>query len=288
MSQVSQLLDLTKPDTRCAEEIVRAAGSNLAFALAVLPREKRTDMRVFYAFCRVLDDIVDEPGPSISEREAALDRWRQVVDRKTEPGRGIEAETVALIEQYQLPTELMHEIIEGMAMDLTPRAYESWEDLRAYCYRAASAVGLVSIEIFGYSPENREGVKEYAEQLGYALQVTNILRDVAEDAEENRVYLPAEVLAEFGLSSQSILDRSAAGTDTFQRLMLNECERAEALYEAALVALPASERHSMRSPELMRSIYSRILEKMKADGFQVFDKRYRLNKLEKLWAFLRS
>jgi phytoene synthase len=267
---------------------VRAAGSNLAFALAVLPPEKRGDMRVFYAFCRVLDDIVDEPGPTVGQREAALDRWREIVNGTTFASPGVETEMVALRIKYDLSAELLHEIIDGMAMDLKPQTFATWEELRAYCYRAASAVGLVSIEIFGYAPGNREAICEYAEQLGYALQVTNILRDVGEDAEEGRVYLPQETLESCGIDSSAILDRSCAGSEAFLQVMEHECARAESLYARALAVLPASERKAMRSPELMRVLYSKILAKMKTDGFRVFDKRYRLSKAQMLWTFLRA
>ena len=272
-----------------AAEIVRAAGSNLAFALAILPRVIRDDMRVFYAFCRHVDDIVDGGEADDSEKWDALDRWRTLVrpDRagETKPGPrpGLETEMVELCRRRNLPVETLVEIIDGVAMDLDHDRFATCEDLRRYCYGVASAVGLVSIEIFGYrDPRSRV----YAEQLGYALQWTNILRDVGEDALEGRIYLPLEDLHRFGLEEEDVL--AQRHDERFEKLMAFQCARAEASYRAALEALPDIDRRSMRSAELMRTIYSRILARMKADGFHVFERRYRLSKVEMIGCLVRA
>ncbi len=270
-----------------AAEIVRAAGSNLAFALAVLPRSRRADMRVFYAFCRVIDDIVDAEGSPAEAKGAALDRWRALVcesepaDRPPRPG--LECEMRELCRRRSLPREHLLEIIDGVAMDLAAARFATFEDLRGYCHGVASAVGLVSIELFGYRDP---GCRDYAEQLGYALQMTNILRDVGEDAAAGRVYLPLEDLERFGLTEREILERRH--DERFDRLMAFECARAEAFYAAALAHLPDIDRRSMRSAELMRVIYSRILGRMKADGYRVFETRYRLPKTEMLGCLARA
>ncbi|MDF2374958.1 MAG: phytoene/squalene synthase family protein [Verrucomicrobiales bacterium] len=266
-------------------EIVRRSGSNLAFALAVLPREKRDDMRVFYAFCRVADDLADEPGLSEEVRTEGLARWRRLIrGEDDDPGAGIESELVELQRKRDLDADELEAIIDGVEKDLNPQSFETREDLMGYCYLVASAVGLVSIRLFGCrNPES----KVYAEQLGYALQWTNIMRDVGEDAREGRVFLPGEDLARFGLSKGDIL---AGNPDKacFQRLMKHECKVAREFYEKAVNALPDEDRKSMRSAELMRRMYSRILEKMEADGYDVFAKRYKLSKPRMIAEFLRA
>lgn len=273
------------PVTESSREIVRRSGSNLAFALAVLPRRKRDDMRVFYAFCRVVDDIADDPGFPVEERLAGLNRWREIIAGRLKfPEPGIETEFVELRQRYPLKQEDLEAILTGMERDLTPQRFESAEELRQYCYQVASAVGLVSIEIFGYTDP---ATRIYAEQLGYALQWTNIMRDVSEDASEGRLFLPLEDLRRFGLTEEMILAGSP-NSARFQRLMKHEAMIARAHYTAAAEALPKTDRAAMRSAELMRRIYSAILDEMEEDAFRVFEKRYRLPKITMLGEFLRA
>ncbi|MBL9154016.1 MAG: squalene/phytoene synthase family protein [Verrucomicrobiales bacterium] len=266
-----------------AEAIVRAAGSNLAFALAVLPRSIRRDMRVFYAFCRIVDDIVDDEAAPIGDRRAALDRWRALIAGSGTPRPGLEAEMTELCTRRRLPVATVTEIVDGVAMDLDRDRYETYPELLTYCHGVASAVGLVSIEIFGY---RQPATRDYATRLGYALQLTNIIRDVAEDAARGRIYLPREDLARFDLTDDDILSRRHA--DRVARLLAFEADRATEHYAAAVSALDAIDRPAMRSAELMRVIYSRLLDRMRADGFRVFDRRYRLGKLEKLACLTRA
>ncbi|MCB1088083.1 MAG: presqualene diphosphate synthase HpnD [Verrucomicrobiae bacterium] len=266
-----------------AEAIVRAAGSNLAFALAVLPKEKRRDMRVFYAFCRVVDDIVDAESATIDEKRAALDRWKALLSGTAKPRPGLETEMTELQTRRSLSLGTLVEIIDGVAMDLDRDRYETLDDLLVYCHGVASAVGLVSIEIFGYQ---HPSTRIYAEQLGYALQMTNILRDVGEDAAIGRIYLPQEDLAAFGITNDDIFARSP--DSRFRKLMEFEAERARAFYQAAEAALAPSDRASMKSAELMRVIYGKLLDRMRDDGFQVFHQRYRLSKWEKLACLIRA
>lgn len=265
------------PPPADSESIVKASGSNLAFAFSVLPKEKRADMRVFYAYCRVVDDIVDDGDLPVEERRQRLNQWRALVRGEAAEVRpGLECELQDLQQRYDLSPQSLLEIIDGMEMDLeTPVRYESFEDLQKYCYRAASAVGLVSIEIFGYE---RERTKDYAELLGYALQLTNILRDVAEDAQVGRIYLPREDMERFGYGEDELL----AGKYDARFFALAEfiASRAEDFYAEAEAALPEVDRESMKCSELMRVIYQQLLEKMKADQFRVFDKRYSLSKWE--------
>lgn len=259
--------------------IVKASESNLAFAFAVLPREKRADMRVLYAFCRVVDDIVDDGNLAVDERRRLLGEWRALVKGEAVEARpGLEQELVDLQQRHALPKNLLLEIIDGMEMDLnSPVRFENFAELKGYCYRSASAVGLASIEIFGYQ---RERTKDYAELLGYALQLTNILRDVAEDADAGRIYLPLEDMRRFGYEEKDVLakkyDARFAALAEFISL------RAEEFYAEAKAALPEIDRESMKCSELMRVIYTQLLRKMKADQFRVFDKHYRLSKWEML------
>jgi len=276
-------LNLKTGTAETAKEIVARSGSNLAFALAVLPPDKRADMEVFYAFCRVVDDLSDAPGLEMKQRQSGLDHWRTLITG-AHPGPGIESEFAQLKMKYHFDTHLLNELIEGVAMDLEPRRFQTVDDLKQYCFRVASVVGLLSIEIFGY--KNANTVK-YAENLGYALQWTNIMRDVGEDAADSRIYLPLQDLAQFGIQETQITERRVPAS-AFERLMAHHSEIARHFYDEATRNLAAEDKSSMRSPELMRRIYFGILRKMEKDNYRVFEKRYRLSKVRMLAEFLRA
>lgn len=275
------------PSAASAREIVRRSGSNLAYALAVLPRSKRGDMEIFYAFCRVVDDLVDEPGFAPGERRAGLERWRELIAGTAEPRPGLETEFEDLLRRREMNRADLLDILEGMEMDLDPRTFATGAELRNYCYHVASAVGIVSVELFGCSDP---GARAYAEELGYALQWTNILRDVGTDAAAGRVFLPLEDLRRFGLDVSAILSASPDPAK-FGRLMKYETAVARTHYREALrvfAALPKADRSALRSAELMRRIYTGILDGMERDGFRVFGTRYRLGKAAMLCEFLRA
>lgn len=274
-----------KSVTENAREIVRRSGSNLAFALAVLPKDKRDDMGVFYAFCRVADDIADDPGYELEERREGLARWRSIIrDPEFPVLDGIETEFREMMLRRNLNLSELEEIIDGVEMDLSPLRFETAADLQRYCYHVASAVGLVSIQLFGYSdPQTRV----YAEQLGYALQWTNIMRDVGEDAREGRIFLPLEDLRQFGISEKNLLAETF-DEESFAALMAHQDSKAIEFYTAAKEALPEVDRSSMRSAELMNRIYSGILCEMRKDGYRVFEKRYRLSKPRMIFEFLKA
>ena len=261
-----------------ASEITRASKSNLALAFVALPRERRDDITVFYAWCRVIDDIADDPGETVAHRRAALDTWKQALSQPV-AGESALAEPVrALIAKYGMGTEHFLEVIAGVEMDLDGVSYETWDDLRLYCYRVASAVGLVSIEIFGYRDA---GCKTYAVELGLALQLTNILRDVGQDfANGGRIYLPRADLARFGCTVEDLAE--GRRNDAFLTLMRSEAVRAEGFYRRAVAALPPADRRTMVAAEIMRAVYHRLLMRMWRDGFRVFTQRYSLSKLEKI------
>lgn len=274
--------------------------SNLALAFLCLPRDKRADMNVFYTFCRVVDDIADSEEFTEAEKQAQLDAWkRALTDPAPDAGEGqLRGQVRALVARYGLPVEHLLEIIAGCEMDLRPKEFGTFEDLRAYCHRVASVVGLVSIEIFGYRPEHAEALRRYATDLGLALQLTNIIRDVARDAANGgRVYLPADDLARFGLSPGDLRAHAgdhpptaarvhAAWDETAARLtqlLRFEADRAERFYRSAAAALPAGERRAMVAAEIMRAVYHRLLRTMRGDNFRVFSRRYHLGTAAKLW-----
>jgi phytoene synthase len=266
------------PPPADAREITRASKSNLALAFIALPPDRREDITVFYAWCRVIDDIADDPGVSREARQAGLDLWRQALSGPMVGESPLAVPVRAVIARYALPVEHFLEIIAGVEMDLTGTSYATWEDLRLYCYRVASAVGLVSIEIFGC---REPGSRDYALSLGLALQITNILRDVGEDWRNGgRIYLPREEMARFGYTEADL----AAGVrnEAFLALMRFEAERARAFYAEANAARPAADRRALVAAEIMRTVYSRILTRMEREGFRVFEKRYRLPRLEKV------
>jgi phytoene synthase len=268
--------------------LTRQSGTNFYYAFRLLPAEKRRAIYALYAFCRVVDDCVDEED---GDGEEGLARWLAEVRRayagrpETELGREL-AETVA---RFPIPRGSFEDIVAGCRMDLTPRRYATFADLRVYCERVASAVGLASIEIFGYDDPR---TREYAVELGLALQLTNILRDVGPDAERDRLYLPLEDLARFGVAEPEILaagrDPRAPRPEGLARLLAFEADRARAHYAAAAGHLPACDRRSMLAAEIMGSIYRAILEEWAARGHPVGGDRVRLGKPHKMWLALRT
>ncbi|MBA3544294.1 MAG: squalene/phytoene synthase family protein [Chthoniobacterales bacterium] len=260
-----------------AEEITRASQSNLAFAFISLGKERRRDITIFYAFCRLVDDIADSTDLAPEEKARQLSGWRAVLHAPAEDEPPLAPAVRGLIAKYAITPAMLEEIIDGVEMDLTIARYETFAELRQYCYRVASAVGLVSIEIFGY---RNPACREYAIELGLALQVTNILRDVATDLGNDRIYLPREDMARFEYSEADLAQR--VYDDRFVRLMQFEAERAHAYFAKAAALLPREDRRRMVSAEIMASIYHTLLRRMEADRFRVFEREYNLSKLAKL------
>ncbi len=259
-----------------AAKITRQSKSNLALAFISLGRERKRDITVFYAFCRVIDDIADSPQLAVAEKQDRLAAWRQML-RTAVPGEPpLAGDMRRLIQKYSLSPEMPAEIIAGVEMDLSISRYATFEALRVYCYRVASVVGLVSIEIFGY---RNVACKEYAVQLGLALQMTNIIRDVGKDLQNGRIYLPQEDLARFNYSETELQDRQY--NERFVRLMEFEAARARQFFERAAQLLPREDRQSMVTAEITSSIYRGLLRRMELDKFRVLEKDYRLSKLEK-------
>ncbi len=267
--------------------ITRASGSNLALAFILLPKDRRQGMAALYAFCREVDDVADEDRHPVEARARLLGEWREDVRLAcsgSAPRFPVNRELQPVIERYRLPFELFDELIQGCEMDLTRRRYSDYEELDQYCYRVASAVGLLSIEIFGYSNPR---CREYAVHLGRALQLTNILRDVRRDAERGRIYLPAVELSRQGVREEEILE--GAYSDRYRRVAEAIAERARHYYRDARNTLPDADRRSMVAAELMGSVYWRLLEKLEAGGFNVFGPEpTRLSRWQKVMLILRT
>lgn len=262
-------------------EITRQAKSNLAFALQVLPKERRNGMVTFYAFCRVVDDLADDLDRPLEEREAGLSAWQEGIEKGFENPDVLQKEVVDLMEQYAIPNELLAAIVEGCRMDLRPQRFGTWDDLSGYTYKVACAVGLASLKVFG---ANDPASERYAVALGHALQLTNILRDVGEDlANGCRIYLPLADLGRFQYTERDLVGRVYDGR--FVAMMTYQADRADALYREAIEIMPKSDAAALVPAEIMRSTYQTLLEKMRRDGFRVFDQRYRLSKARKMAIF---
>lgn len=256
-----------------AEEITRASQSNLAFAFISLGKERRRDITIFYAYCRLIDDIADSTELPPEEKARQLKVWRDALHGPVARESPLAPEVRGLTERYAITPAMLEEIQDGVEMDLTISRYATFADLREYCYRVASAVGLVSIEIFGYQ---NPACREYAIELGLALQVTNIMRDVAKDHANGRIYLPQEDMARFGYGEDDLAAHRS--DDRFVRLMEFEAQRAHEFFRKAGALLPREDRRSMIGARIMSSIYHALLRQMERDCFRVFNRHYRLSK----------
>lgn len=265
-------------DSESAASVTKKSKSNLAFAFACIPKDRRKDMVTFYAYCRLVDDIADDTTLPANEKLIRLGRWRNGLLRGFDDPSPVEAATVELFDRYAIDPEVPIQIIDGMEMDLEIKRYETWHDLQLYCYRVASVVGIVSQRIVGCrQPESID----YWIALGYALQLTNIMRDVGKDfADDGRIYLPQDEMARFGYGEDALAEMKV--DDAFVNLMEFQFQRARQFYEEALDNITAPDRAALRVGEAMRRIYAGILSKMRHDGYHVFDTEYRLSKLSML------
>jgi phytoene synthase len=267
--------------------ITRQSASNLALALVVLPRAKRHAMSTLYAFCREVDDVADGEFLPAEKRREQLAAWRADVRRACEketPRFVVNLELQPVIAQYHLPFAFFDELIKGCEMDLDIKRYDDFEQLELYCYRVASVVGLLSIEIFGY---RNPACYDYAIYLGKALQFTNILRDVRTDAGRGRIYLPQTELKKFNVDEEEILN--SRYSDRFHALAAQVADRAKNFYRLARQTLPAEDRRAMVSAELMGAIYWQLLRKLERQQFNAFGPQsLHLAKLHKLALVLQS
>ncbi len=269
-----------------SQSITKKSASNLALAFILLPREKRFEMAALYAFCREIDDVADEESVPVDTRRAKLQAWREDVQKACEGGQpqfAVNRELQSVIERRKLPFQLFDELLKGVEMDLDIRRYETLAELEQYCYRVASVVGLLSIEVFGY---RNAACRDYAVYLGKALQLTNILRDVRNDAERKRIYIPVSECRRFGVDPEDIL--AGKYNEKYVRLAEHMAAIAKDFYRKAREALPAADRRSMATAELMGSVYWKLLRKLERRRFNVFDHgETRLTKVQKLLLIFR-
>jgi phytoene synthase len=251
-------------------KLTERSRSNFYYAFLFLPEERREALYAVYAYCRLVDDVVDEEAPA-EKKLAGLEHWRQMLDliyggaAGHEPSHPAARKLKWAVERFPIRREDMEGIIDGCAMDIEKTRYETWDELRTYCYRVASCVGLMCIEIFGYSSPR---ARQYAIDLGIALQLTNILRDVAEDAARGRVYLPLEDLAAFGVTVDDL--RAGVLTANVRRLLRQFSARARSHYLSARAAIGEDEKRKLVIAEIMGDIYYALLCEIEQRGFDVF------------------
>ena len=266
------------PHQYCQQKAAQS-GSNFYYSFLFLPEERRRAITALYAFCREVDDVVDECS-DVGVARMKLAWWRQEVASAYEgqPQHPLAQALAEVSGKFNLPQQRLQEIIDGMEMDLDHNRYPDFASLRLYCHRAASVVGLLSAEIFGYQDPR---TLEYAADLGIAFQLTNIIRDVGDDARRNRIYLPLDELKEHGVSVADIT--SANETDNFRRLIEFQIERSFGFYDRAFAELPAVDRKSQRAGLVMAAIYRTVLEEIRAGGCRVLTQRTSLTPIRKLW-----
>ena len=269
--------------------VTRRAARNFYYAFLVLPREKRDALCAVYAFMRQCDDICDDPALPLAERRARLEAWREELHQVLAGGSTDDPVLFALADaqrRFQIPPELFDKLVEGTAMDLPPAeagpgailTFADFDELYHYCYHVASVVGLVAIRIFGYRDPKAEPL---AERCGIAFQLTNIIRDVGEDAARGRIYLPLSELQRFDVKAHELTSR--AYSPRFTELMRFQARRALATYDEALALLPAQDRRAQKPGLMMASIYRTLLREIERDGFQVLHQRVSLTPLRKFW-----
>jgi phytoene synthase len=266
------------PEQYCQDKAAQS-GSSFYYSFLFLPETRRKAIIALYAFCREVDDVTDD---NITEdiSRVKLQWWRDEISRLFQgtPQHPVTRALHKSIEQFDLPQEYFLEIIDGMEMDLEQQRYPSFKALSLYCYRVASVVGLLSAEIFGY--QDRQTLK-YARDLGMAFQLTNILRDVGEDARRGRIYLPQEDLQQFGVREQDLLQ--GRETPEFYQLMTFQAQRARDYYQRAMSHLPETDRYAQRAGLIMSAIYQNLLDEIERDGFHTLTHRIGLTPLRKIW-----
>jgi phytoene synthase len=258
--------------------ITRSSNTSFYYSFSLLPKQKREAIHTVYAFCRYTDDIVDEELPD-RRKGVLLRKWRM------ELGRAMRGESTypllnqlsATAHRFNIPVEHFYDLIHGMEIDLVKSRYRTFDELREYCYLVASSVGLICRKIFGY---RNESTRDYAINLGIALQLTNILRDVADDARRGRIYIPLEDLDRFGVTEEDLLQLRY--TPRFVALMRFECERASHFFDVARNALKDEDKRFFFAARIMWSIYAHTLNRISASDYNVFEQRISISKLLKL------
>lgn len=267
------------PDQYCQDKAVKS-GSSFYSSFRFLPEEKRRAITALYAFCREVDDVVDETHDDAVAR-STLNWWRAEIDHlyAGSPQHPVTKALLPAIKAYDLQREHFLEIIDGMEMDLDIPRYASFKDLQLYCYRVASVVGFLITQILGYTDRRTQ---KYAHDLGLAFQLTNIIRDVGEDVRRGRIYIPLDELQRFNVTADDLF--KLRETPEFNALMEFQIERAEEYYVKALAELPAADRKAQRCGLVMAAVYRTTLQEIKHHGAgKVLNQRLSLGKLRKVW-----
>ena len=258
--------------------VTKTEARNFYYAFVTLPRARRRAIYAVYAFCRLCDDIADEPL-ALDEKRAKLREVDAALDRARggNPDGPVYSALTHAVHEYGIPWDDLSEIARGVEMDLTLSRYETFDDLAAYCYRVASVVGIVCIHVFGFSDP---AAREYAIDLGLGMQLTNILRDIKEDAEMGRVYLPREELRRFGYPEEALM--AGETNDEFVRLMRFQVARARGYFDSGKRLLPLLPVRSRACPAVLGGLYSRVLDRIEERGYDVYERRISLPAREKL------
>jgi phytoene synthase len=261
------------------EQKAPQSGSSFYYSFLFLPEDRRRAIVALYAFCREVDDVVGETSDDHVAR-TKLAWWRKEIDNiyHGRPQHPVARALSEFVGSYGLEEERLQEVIDGMAMDLDYNAYPNFEALQVYCHRVAGVVGILSAQIFGFEDSR---TLDYAAELGLALQLTNIVRDVGEDARRNRIYLPLHEMAEFGVTSDDIAKRRE--TESFRKLMDFQIARADSYYDRALSMLPAADRKAQRPGLVMAALYRTLLREIRNDGSHVLTRRIALTPIRKFW-----
>ena len=266
------------PDEYCQQKAA-ASGSSFYYSFLFLSPERRRAITALYAFCREVDDVVDET--SDAQLAAAKLAWWRAELANLDAGKAQHPVSLALapfVKKFGITAARLNEIIDGMEMDLTQTRYLDWRALEHYCYHVAGVVGLLAAEIFGYRDAR---TLDYAKDLGIAFQLTNIIRDVGEDARKNRIYLPMDDMKRFAVPAAEILQ--GRESPRFKALMAFQAERAQEHYKSAMQALPRKDRRTQRPGLIMAAIYRALLAEIESDGFRVLTRRTSLTPLRKFW-----
>ena len=265
--------------TSIEQDIARSSKSSFYYAFSLLPQEQREAMNTVYAFCRQTDDIVDEGNESDDIKYKNLRKWKNELDKalKGSSDFALMNKLAGFIKQFNIPIDPFFELIKGMEMDLQRNRYLSIDELLQYCYRVASTVGLMCIEIFGY---NNSKTKDYAINLGLAMQLTNILRDIKKDADLGRIYLPQEDFKKFNYSENELLNNTY--NSNFISLMEFQANRAQYFFNKANSSLDIADKAAMFPARAMQHIYHRLLKKLEREQFDIFNKNIAVSKYEKV------
>ncbi len=263
------------------KEITKQSKSNFLYSFSLLSKEKNDAINTVYAFCRKTDDIVDDENESIEKKYSRILEWRSELEKALISGDSkysLLNNVNIIIKKFSIPVEPFFDLIKGMEMDLKKNRYNTFTELMDYCFNVASTVGLMSIEIFGY---NNPRTKDFAINLGIALQLTNILRDIKTDAQQGRIYIPLEDLRRFNYSENDLLNFRY--NDDFIKLMKHECERAKFFYEQANNSLTKEDKGLMFAARIMEHIYFRVLREIEKRNYNVFEKKVRVSNLKKIF-----